>query len=96
MRNGLVGSYWDSVRETLTEQRVQSAKEKKVIAQIRCSDKEVYDEAMDKLFGLSEKQAIDVMNDALTMSDNKFRTDNISYAYDKDTHIITLYLDYTN
>lgn len=96
VRNGLVGSDWDSVREILTEQIVQSAKEKKVTAQVKCSDKDVYKEAMEKLFGLSEKQAINVMNDALTMSDNKFRTDNISYAYDEGTRIITLYIDYTN
>ena len=96
VRNGLVGKDWDSVREILTEQVVQSAAEKKVTAQVRCADKAVYDEAMDKLFGLSEKQAINVMNDALTMSENKFRTDNISYAYDVDTYIITLYLDYTD
>lgn len=96
IRNGLVGDDWDSVREILTEQVVKSAEDKKVMAQVRCSDKEVYDDAMDKLFGLSEKQAINVMNDALTMSENKFRTDNISYAYDKDTLIITLYLNYTD
>ena len=96
IRNNLVGDDWDSVREILTEQVVKSAEEKKVTAQVRCSDKEVYDDAMDKLFGLSEKQAINVMNDALTMSENKFRTDNISYAYDKDTRIITLYLNYTD
>ena len=96
VRNELVGSDWDSVREILTEQVVQSAEEKKVTAQVRCADKAVYDEAMDKLFGLSEKQAINIMNDALTMSDNKFRTDNISYAYDEGTRIITLYLAYTD
>lgn len=96
VRNGLVCSDWDSVRKILTEQIVQSAKEKKIIAQVKCSDKDVYKEAMEKLFGLSEKQAINVMNDALTMSDNKFRTDNISYAYDEGTRIITLYIDYTN
>lgn len=96
VRNGIVGDDWESVREILTEQVVRSAEEKKVTAQVRCADKDVYDEAMDKLFGLSEKRAIDIMNDALTMSDNKFRTDNISYAYDEGTRIITLYLDYTN
>lgn len=96
VRNGLVGSDWNSLREILTEQVVKSAEERKNTAQVRCADKTVYDEAMEKLFGLSEKQAINVMNDALTMSDNKFRTDNISYAYDDGTYIITLYLDYTN
>lgn len=96
VRSGLVGSDWESVKKILTEQIVKSAKEKKVMAQVRCADKAVYDEAMDKLFGFSEKQAITIMDDALTMSENKFRTDNISYAYDAGTHIITLYLDYTN
>lgn len=95
VKNGLVGDDWDSVKEILTEQVVQASTEKRVIAQVKCADKAVYDEAMDKLFGLSEKQAINIMNDALTMSENKFRTDNISYAYDDGTHIITLYLDYT-
>ncbi|MDE6595085.1 MAG: hypothetical protein K2K44_03660 [Oscillospiraceae bacterium] len=95
VRNGLVGRDWDEIREILTEQVVLSAEEKKVTAQVRCADDTVYREAMDKLFGFSEKQAINIMNDALTMSENKFRTDNISYAYDKDTRIITLYLDYT-
>lgn len=94
--NGLVGRDWDSVREILTAQVAESAKEKKVCAQVMCADKTVYDEAMDKLFGLSEKQAINIMNDALVVSDNKFRTDNISYAYDEVTRIITLYLDYTD
>lgn len=96
VRNGLVGNDWDSVREILTEQVVRSAAERKVAAQVRCADKAVYDEAMEKLFGFSEKQAINVMNDALTMSENKFRTDNISYAYDEGTRIITLYLNYTD
>lgn len=96
VRNGLVGDDWDSVRTILTEQAVQSAAERKAAAQVRCADKTVYDEAMEKLFGPSEKQAINIMNDALTMSENKFRTDNISYTYDGDTHVITLYLDYTD
>lgn len=96
VRNGLVGSSWDEVRNILTEQVVKSAEEKKSTAQVRCADKAVYDEAMEKLFGYAEKKAIDIMSDALTMSDNKFRTDNISYAYDAGTRIITLYLDYTN
>lgn len=96
VRNEIVGDDWDSVREILTEQVVLSAEERKVTAQVKCADDAVYREAMDKLFGLSEKQAINVMNDALTMSENKFRTDNISYAYDEGTRIITLYLDYTN
>lgn len=96
VRNGLVGNNWDEIREILTEQIVKAAAEKKVTAQVRCADKAVYDEAMKMLFGLSEKQAINIMNDALTMSDNKFRTDNISYAYDEGTRVITLYLDYTN
>lgn len=95
VRNGLVGTDWDSVRKILTEQAVKSAEEKKITAQVRCGSQEVYDEAKDKLFGLAEKQAISVMEDALTMSENKFRTDNISYAYDDGTRIITLYLDYT-
>ena len=96
VRNEIVGDDWDSVREILTEQVVLSAEGRKVTAQVKCADDAVYREAMDKLFGLSEKQAINVMNDALTMSENKFRTDNISYAYDEGTRIITLYLDYTN
>lgn len=96
VRNGLVGSDWESVRKILTEQIVKAAEEKKVSAQVKCADKAVYDEAMDMLFGLSEKQAINIMNDALTMSDNKFRTDNISYAYDQGTRMITLYIDYTD
>lgn len=96
VRNGLVGGDWDEVREILTEQVVQSAAEKKSAAQVRCADDTVYREAMDKLFGLTEKQAINVMNDALTMSENKFRTDNISYTYDAGTRIITLNIDYTN
>ena len=96
VRNEIVGDDWDAVREILTEQVVLSAEERKVTAQVKCADDAVYREAMDKLFGLSEKQAINVMNDALTMSENKFRTDNISYAYDEGTRIITLYLDYTN
>lgn len=96
VRNKLVGYDWDSVREILTEQVVQSAAEKKAAAQVKCADDTVYSEAMDKLFGRSEKQAINVMNDALTMSENKFRTDNISYTYDKGTRIITLNIDYTD
>lgn len=96
VRNGLVANNWDEVRNILTEQAVKSAAEKKNTAQVRCADKAVYDEAMEMLFGYAEKKAIDIMNDALTMSENKFRTDNISYAYDKDTRIITLYLDYTD
>lgn len=96
VRNGMMAENWEQVRTILTEQAVKSAEEKKITAQVRCANKAVYDEAMEKLFGYSEKQAIDVMEDALTMSDNKFVTSNISYAYDDGTHIITIYLEYTN
>ncbi|MCM1329370.1 MAG: hypothetical protein NC253_07995 [Ruminococcus sp.] len=96
VKNGLVGTDLDSVKKILTEQVVKSAEGKKVTAQVKCADKAVYDEAMDKLFGAAEKQAIGVMEDALTMSENKFRTNNISFAYDDVTFTITLYLDYTD
>lgn len=94
VHSGLVAKDWDALREMLTEQILKSAKEKSVIVQVRCSDNELYSEAKEKLFGYKEKQAIQIMSEANERSKVKFKTDNISFSYDDDIHIISLYLDF--
>lgn len=92
--SGLVAEDIDSLEELLLEQLIEAADAKRVSAQVRCADKELFDEAKELLFGYTEKYAIDIMTDAAERSENKFRSDNISYSYDSDIYVITLYLDY--
>lgn len=94
VHSGLVAEDWNTLREMLTEQILKSAKEKNVVVQVRCADNELYSEAKEKLFGYKEKQAIQIMSEANERSNVKFKTDNISFSYDDDIHIISLYLDF--
>lgn len=92
--SGLVAEDIDTLEDMLIEQLIEAADAKRTSVQVRCSDKEFFDEAKELLFGYTEKQAIDIMEDAADQSENKFRSDNFSYSYDSDIYIITLYLDY--
>lgn len=94
VHNELVAEDMESLEDLLLDQIIEAADAKRTSVQVRCSDKEFFDEAKELLFGYTEKQAIDIMEDAADQSENKFRSDNFSYSYDSDIYIITLYLDY--
>lgn len=94
IHSGLVAEDWDSLWEMLDEQILKSAREKSVSVQVRCADNELYSEAKERLFGYREKLAIQIMSEANEKSKVKFKTDNISFSYDDDIYIISLYLDF--
>lgn len=94
VHSGLVAEDWDTLYEMLTEQILKSAKEKSVIVQVRCADNDLYSEAKERFFGYKEKLAIQIMTEANEKSKVKFKTDNISFSYDDDLYIISLYLDF--
>lgn len=94
--NGLVADSYDKAYEMLYDQIIKASANKELIAQIQCSSKAVYDDVVYNLFSPSRKQALDLMEDALTNSANKFKSDNISYGQDDTTYVVKLFLEYTN
>ena len=78
----------------LTNRILEAAKSKELVAQIRCSSRELYFEAIYNLFDRTQAKAITLMEDANEKSDNKFKCDNISYSHDSNTYVIKLFLEY--
>lgn len=96
VKNGLVADSWADVKQMLTDQVLEAAKEKRLVAEIQCSSKETYDEAAYKLFDRTQAQAIPIMQNALPEAENKYQCENISYSQDPNTYVIKLFLEYTD
>ena len=85
---------WEEVETMLTNRIIEAAKNKELVAQIRCSSRELYFEAIYNLFDRTQAKAITLMEKANESSDNKFKCDNISYSYDSNAYVIKLFLEY--
>lgn len=96
VKKGLMADSWEEAREMLTNQVIASANKKELVAQIRLSNKEAYDTSVYNLFDRTQAKAINVMENALEHTKNKYRCDNISYSHDDSTYVIKLFLEYTN
>ena len=96
VKNGLVADSWDDVTAMLANQIVAASKEKRLVAQIRCSNKDTYDVAVYRLFDRTQAQAITLMQETLELVPNKYQCDNISYSQDDNTFVIKLFLEYTS
>lgn len=96
VRNELVANSYDHAYMMLYNEIIRASTGKQLVAQIQCGSKTVYDDTVYELFSPARKQALDLMEDALTQSPNKFKTDNISYGQDDSTYVIKLFLEYTN
>ena len=94
VRNGLVANSYDQAYDMLYSGIIEAASDRSLVAEILCGNRDVYDEVSYELFSPARKKALDLMEDALTKSTNKFKTDNISYASDDNTYVIKLFLEY--
>ena len=94
VKNGLMADSWNEAETMLTNRILEAAKSKELVAQIRCSSRELYFEAIYNLFDRTQAKAITLMEDANEKSDNKFKCDNISYSHDSNTYVIKLFLEY--
>ncbi len=96
VKNGLVADNWEDVKQMLTNQVLEASKEKRLVAEIQCSSKETYGDAVYKLFDRTQAQAIPIMQNALPEAENKYQCENISYSQDPNTYVIKLFLEYTD
>ena len=95
VKNGLVADSWEDVRAMLINQIGEVTKTGDFVIQVKCSSKELYDEAVNKLFSATEKKAIEVFEEALPSAARKYDCNAISYSQDKTSRVIKLFLDYT-
>ena len=95
VKNGLVADSWEDVTAMLMNQILLASRNKSLVAQIQCSNKDTYDVAVYRLFDRTQAQAITLMQDALELAANKYKCDNISYSQDNGTYVIKLFLEYT-
>ncbi|MCH5193846.1 MAG: hypothetical protein J1F11_07800 [Oscillospiraceae bacterium] len=96
VKNGLIANSYDEAYSMLYDGIIETSARKELVVQIRCGSKAVYDEAIYNFFSPSQKKVLDLMEDALTKSKNKYKCDNISYGQDDSTYVIKLFLEYTN
>lgn len=94
VKNGLMADSWNEAETMLTNRIIEAAKNKELVAQIRCSSRELYFEAIYNLFDRTQAKAITIMEKANEKSDNKLKCDNISYSHDGNTYVIKLFLEY--
>lgn len=94
VKNGLMADSWNEAEKMLTNRIFEAAQNKELVAQIRCSSRELYFEAIYNLFDRTQAKAITLMTEANERSDNKFKCDNISYSHDSNTYVIKLFLEY--
>ena len=94
VKNGLVADSWDDVRAMLINQIAEVTKTGDFVIQVKCSSKELYDEAVNKLFSATEKQAIKIFEEALPSAARKYDCGAVNYSQDKTSRVIKLFLDY--
>lgn len=94
VKNGLMADSWNEAETMLANRILAAAQNRELVAQIRCSSRELYFEAVYNLFDRTQAKAITLMEEANERSDNKFKCDNISYSHDSNTYVIKLFLEY--
>ncbi len=95
VKNGLIADSWEDVRTMLTNEILKAAKNKELVAEVRCSSKETYDTAAQRLFDPAQAEALDIMESALEEAENKYQCVNVSYSQDPGTYVLKLFLEYT-
>lgn len=95
VKNGLVADSWEDVRSLMLNQIVECAETKETVVQVKCSSKEVYEEALYYLFDSSQKKALDIMDEALPYAENKYSCNSVNYNQDATSRVIKIFLEYS-
>lgn len=94
VKNGLVADSWEDVRAMLLNQIAEVTKTDDFVIQVKCSSRELYDEAVNKLFSVTEKQAISIFEEGLSSAAKKYDCTAVNYSQDKTSMVVKLFLDY--
>lgn len=94
VKNGLVAESWAEARILLRDGLIECARDKTSPVQVKCADKEVYDEAVFNLFDSSSKQALDIYEEAYESAENKYNTSVVNFSYDATSLVIKLFPEY--
>ena len=95
VRNGLVADSWEDVEAMLKKQIVECSKNKEMVIQVKCASKELYNDAVFKLFDSTQKQAISIFEEALPDAENKYDCNAVNYSQDGTSLVVKLFLKYT-
>ncbi|MGN0675949.1 MAG: transglutaminase domain-containing protein [Oscillospiraceae bacterium] len=95
VKNGLVADSWDDVRQMIKNQIIKCSQNKEMVIQVKCSSRELYEDATARLFGAAEKQAISIFEETLSEAANKYDCNAINYSQDDTSMVIKLFLKYT-
>lgn len=94
VKNGLVADSWDDVRQMIKNQIIKCSQNKEMVIQVKCSNRELYEDATARLFGAAEKQAIGIFEETLSEAANKYDCNAINYSQDDTSMVIKLFLKY--
>ena len=94
VRNGLVAESWAEARILLRDGLIECAKDKTSPVQVKCADKDIYDEAVFNLFDSSSKQALDIYDEAYEAAENKYNASVVNFSYDATSLVIKLFPEY--
>ncbi|MDE6747107.1 MAG: hypothetical protein K2J72_10825 [Oscillospiraceae bacterium] len=92
--NGLVAESWAEARILLRDGLIECAKNKISPVQVKCANKDIYDEAVFNLFDSSSKQALDIYEEAYEAAKNKYNASVVNFSYDATSMVIKLFPEY--
>ncbi len=93
-RNDLIAENWEDARSILLNQIIECSEKMDKVVQVKCADKEVYEDAVYYLFNSSQKQALDILDEALPYAENKYDCSVVNYNQDSTSLVIKLFLEY--
>ncbi len=96
LKNGLIAENWEEAREILLNGIIRASKTKEPLAQVKCSNKEVYRDTIYNLFDMTSKQALDIFDEALPQAENKFDCSVVNYNQDSTSLVVKLFIEYTD
>ncbi len=94
-RNGLIAKNWDEAREILLDGIIEASKTKAPLVQVKCADKEVYQNTVYNLFDSTRKKALDIFDEALPYAENKYDCSVVNYNQDSTSLVVKLFIEYT-
>lgn len=93
-KNGLVAESWDEAKQILTEELIKASETGSTPVQVKCADREVYEETVYYLFDSKQKRALEILEDAYPEAYIKYDRSVVNYNQDATSKVIKLFPAY--
>ncbi len=93
-KNGLVAESWQEAKRILTEELITASETGSTPVQVKCADREVYEETVYYLFDSKQKKALEILEDAYSEAYVKYDRSVVNYSQDATSKVIKLFPAY--